>query len=213
GILSVVGSIYDPLGFLQPFTLPAKLIVQELCKEKLGRDENITQTFSQRWTGWLIDLNKMAEFKEDRCMKPANFGQIKLAQLHHFSDTSESGYGTVSYLRLEDDNKEVHVAFIMGKARVAPVKQMTIPRMEITAAVLAVRVDTMPQKELQLQLDKSIFWTDNEASRGLIADCFLSSKKWIKGPEFLCKPHREWPKLNLESAISANDLESSKTSH
>lgn len=79
----------------------------------------------------------------DRCMKLTSFGQIRYAQLHHFSDASERGYGTVSYLRLENDNKEVHVAFIIGKSRVASLKQITIPRMELTAAVLAVRVDTM----------------------------------------------------------------------
>ncbi|XP_028314842.1 uncharacterized protein LOC114470696 [Gouania willdenowi] len=161
GILSVVGSVYDPLGFLSPFTLPAKLIMQELCKNALGWDENIPQTFCQRWTGWLADLNKMAEFKVDRCMKPINFGQIRYAQLHHFSDASECGYGTVSYLRLENNKDEVYVAFILGKSRVAPLKQMTIPRMELTAAVLAVRVDIMLQRELHLKLDKSIFWTDS----------------------------------------------------
>lgn len=250
GILSVVGSIYDPLGFVAPFTLPAKLIMQELCKKKLGWDENIPQTFLHRWTGWLADLNKMAEFKVDRCMKPTSFGQIRFAQLHHFSDASESGYGTASYIRLENYNREAHVAFIIGKSRVAPLKQITIPRMELTAAVLAVKVDTMLRKELQLQLDKSIFWTDSttvlkyinnetkrfqtfvanrtsfirdatdvsqwryvntkenpadEASRGLTADRFLSCKRWIQGPDFLCKPDREWPKPHLESAISAND--------
>lgn len=77
GILSVVGAIYDPLGFLAPFTLPAKLIMQELCKENLGWDENIPQTFSQQWTAWLADLHKMAEFKVDRCMKPASFGPVR----------------------------------------------------------------------------------------------------------------------------------------
>lgn len=131
--------------------------------EKLGWDENIPQIFSQQWTGWLADLNKtgLKWFKVDQCTKPTSFGQIRYAQLHHFSDASKSGYGTVSYLRLENDNKEVHVAFITGKSRVEPLKQMTIPIMELTAAVLAVKVDTMLRKELQLQLDKSIFWKAN----------------------------------------------------
>lgn len=68
-----------------------------------------TQTFSQQWTAWLADLNKMREFNVDRCMKPASFGQVRYAQLHHFAYASESGYGTVSYLRLENHHKEVRV--------------------------------------------------------------------------------------------------------
>ncbi|XP_034073841.1 uncharacterized protein LOC117547324 [Gymnodraco acuticeps] len=252
GILSVVGSIYDPLGFLAPFTLPAKLIMQELCRKKLGWDENIPQALVQQWSGWLADINKMAEFQVDRCMKPTSFGHVRHAQLHHFSDASESGYGTVSYLRLENDNKEVHVSFITGKSRVSPLKQVTIPRMELTAAVLAVKIDTMLKNELQLQLDQSVFWTDSttvlkyiknenkrfqtfvanrislirdamdvsqwryigtkenpadEASRGLKADQFLNCRRWIKGPEFLSKPDREWPNSHVDSDIPGNDPE------
>lgn len=82
------------------------------------------------------------------------------------------GYGAVSYLRLENNNKEVlHVAFRIGKPSVAPLKQMTIPRMELIAAVLAVRVDTMKPKELQLQLDKSILWTDQQRNQMLPNIC------------------------------------------
>ena len=67
----------------------------------------------------------------------------------------------MSFLRLENSDKRLHVAFLFGKSRVAPLKQTTIPRMELTAAVLAVRVDRMLQKELQLQLQRSTFWTDS----------------------------------------------------
>lgn len=66
----------------------------------------------------------------------------------------------MSYLRLEDGDK-VHMAFLVGKARVAPLKQITIPRLELTAAVLALRVDAMLRKELQWQLERMMFWTDS----------------------------------------------------
>lgn len=161
GILSVVSSLYDPLGFLASFTLSAKLILQELCKRRYAWDEDIPPYFSQQWSEWLKDLEKIAEFKVHRCFKPTDFGKPIKAQLHHFSDASQDGYGTVSYLRLENDDGRLHDAFLLAKARVAPLKQSTIPRMELTAAVLAVRVDGMLQKELQLELEKSTFWTDS----------------------------------------------------
>jgi len=160
GILSVVSSLYDPLGFLSPFSMPAKLLLQELCKRNLGWDEAIPHSFSEQWSKWLEDLQRMSEFRVDRCIKPRDFGDPVTAQLHHFSNASQVGYGTVSYVRLEKDCK-VHVSFLLGKARVAPLKQTTIPRLELTAAVLAVRVDDMLRKELQLKLEKSVFWTDS----------------------------------------------------
>ncbi len=161
GILSVVNSIYDPLGFLSPFTLPPKLMLQELCKRKVGWDDKISQTFLQKWTQWLANLQKLSLLKVERCIKPKDFGQINNAQLHRFSDASEYGYGTVSYLRLESISHKVNIAFMVRKSRVAPMKQTIIPRLELTAAVLAVRVDKMLKKELRLKLDQSVFWTDS----------------------------------------------------
>ena len=95
----------------------------------------------------------MSGFKVDRCIKSQGFGT---AQIHNFLDTSESGYGTVSYLKLEDGDK-VPVSFLVGKARFTSLKQITIPRLELTAASLAVRMDGMLQKKLQWQLEKSVF--------------------------------------------------------
>lgn len=107
-------------------------------------------------------LCSIGELKVDRCIKPKNFGTVKSAQLHHFSDASESGYGCVTYLRLTNASHDVHTSFIMGKSRVAPLKQITMPRMELTAAVLAVRIDTFLRAELQLE--PSTFWTDSAST-------------------------------------------------
>lgn len=161
GILSIVSSIYDPLGFLAPFTLPAKTLMQQLAKEKLTWDQPIADKLAQKWYEWLKDLNQLSTFTVSRCLKPAGFGDVVTAQLHHFSDASESGYGTASYLRLTNNKGDVHCAFMLGKSRVAPLKQMTIPRMELTAAVVAVNIDKMLKKELQLELQESRFWTDS----------------------------------------------------
>ena len=169
GILSLVSSLYDPLGFLAPFSLPAKLLLQEICRRNLKWDEVIPHFFPKQWSEWFQDVQKMDEFKVERCIKPRDFGVPVSAQLHHFSDASQVGYGTVSYLRLEKDHK-IQVAFLMGKARVAPLKQTTIPRLELTAAVLAVRIDKMLRKELQLMLEKSVFWTDSTTVLKYIAN-------------------------------------------
>lgn len=155
----MVSSVYDPLGFIAPVTLPGEVLLQELCRRKSGWDDSLPCDILQQWTKWLYDLSRLSEFKIKRCIKSKGFGQSTLVQLHHFSDASEGGYGTVSYARLENNRHNVHVAFVLGKARVTPLKPVIIPHLELTAAVLAVQVDKTLRAELQFK--GSFFWIDS----------------------------------------------------
>ena len=161
GILSVVSSVYDPLGFLAPFILPAKILLQDLCKKKLDWDEKIPEEDLSRWKAWLKELPKLQGFSTGRCFNPSGFGEVASAQLHYFSDASEIAYGAVSYLRLVNAHGDVHCSFITGKSRLSPLKPVTIPRLELSAAVLSTRLDAMIQDELEIPVDDSIFWTDS----------------------------------------------------
>ena len=161
GILSIVSSIYDPLGSTAPFILKAKLILQDLCRKGLDWDDKIVEEDQQRWKTWLNQLPKLEELAINRCFKPENFGEITSSQLHHFSDASQQGYGAVTYLRIVDVHGKVHCSFVMGKSRLVPLKAVTIPRMELSAAVVATRLDTSTRVELDLPVDQSFFWTDS----------------------------------------------------
>ncbi|XP_062391066.1 uncharacterized protein LOC134078917 [Sardina pilchardus] len=86
---------------------------------------------------------------------------IENIQLHHFADASEGGYGTVTYIHMSNTSGNIQVSLLLGKARVTPLKAVTIPRLELTAAVLAVRVDAMLRAELKLKRSHSVFWTDS----------------------------------------------------
>lgn len=145
GILSVTSSIYDPLGFLAPVVLSAKKILQDLCRRRLGWDDPLPTSVAGEWMAWLEDLHDLENWEVSRCLKPVDCGRLVSAQLHHFADASEEGFGTVTYLLLHDDNGRTHSAFVMGKARVAPLKLATIPRMELTAAVVASRWPENPE--------------------------------------------------------------------
>lgn len=163
GLLSVISSIYDPLGVLAPVVLTAKMIMQDLSRMKIGWDDDLPEQVKRRWADWLTELPKLTGFRVDRCIKPAGFGGHAHAQLHHFTDASEGAYGTASYLLLKNERNQVHCVLMMGKARVAPLKQPTIPRMEPTAATVAVKMDKVLRRELQLELADSVFWTDSTA--------------------------------------------------
>lgn len=154
---------YDPLGFVAAFVLKAKQILRDLREAKCGWDSTISCVYSRPYKKWLTELEQLKHLQISRSLKPEDFGQVKTAQLHHFSDASEQGYGTVSYIRFIDNLGKIHVTLVMGKSRVSPLKRMTIPRLELTAATLVVRVDQMLRSELQLNLEESIFWTDSQS--------------------------------------------------
>ncbi|XP_022778259.1 uncharacterized protein LOC111319790 [Stylophora pistillata] len=141
GILSIVGSVYDPLGLAAPFVLPAKRLLQDLCRVKLDWDDPIPQEHRARLERWMADLPKRSQFSVDRCVKPVGFDYISSSQLHHFSDASESGLGSVSYLRLINGEGAVHCSFLCAKSRVAPLKTITILRLELSAAAISAKQD------------------------------------------------------------------------
>ena len=161
GILSIISSIYDPLGFVAPFILTAKLILQDLCRLKLGWDDKIPDEFQDRWQTWLSDLPQLEQLAIDRCFKPLDTKEITSAQLHHFSDASQQGYGAVSYIRVADKSGKAKCSFVLGKSRLAPLKPVTIPRMELSAAVVSTKLERMLKTELTIPIDQSFFWTDS----------------------------------------------------
>ena len=161
GLLSIVSSVYDPLGFVAPFILNAKLILQDLCRKKFSWDDPIPDDYLQRWQAWLQELPKLEQLQIDRCFKPLNSEEATSYQLHHFSDASQQGFGAVTYLRITDQTGAAKCTFVMGKSRLAPIKPVTIPRLELSAAVIATRLDRISRNELTLPVTESFFWTDS----------------------------------------------------
>ena len=109
GILSFTSSLYDPLGFSAPLILPAKVLLQELCRLDFGWDETVPNETLVKWRVWLHDLPNLKLVSWLRCLKPKDFGVLHSIQLHHFSDASEVGYKAASYLRLLNDQEELIV--------------------------------------------------------------------------------------------------------
>lgn len=103
-------------------------------------------------------------FTIPRCFKPEGLGKGARAEHHQFADASqELGYGTASYLRLINDQGNIHCRFVMGKSRVRPLNgAKTVPKLELAAATLATRINKVVTKELEgrLRIDSVTFWTD-----------------------------------------------------
>lgn len=168
GVLSTVASIYDPLGFVAPFILLGKQILQQLCRDKAGWDEPLPEELRAQWELWLQDLLNLSELKINRCYIPTSFTDVKQYEIHHFSDASVIGYGECSYLRAINTDGDVHCSLVMGKARVAPTKVTTVPRLELSAAVVAARTSVMLRNEIEIDSLQEHFWTDSKVVLGYI---------------------------------------------
>ena len=139
GILSTVRSVDDPIGFVASLMLQGKAILQELCVLNLDWDESVPEEAKMEWERGRMELIKLQTIKIPWCYQPSHFGQVIRAELRHYSDTNVQGYGQCSYLRLEDEAHNVHCAFVMKKSRVDPLNPVTIPPLELTAAVCSVK--------------------------------------------------------------------------
>ena len=136
-------------------------VLPDLCRKKLHWDDIIPEDIMRRWQAWLQELPKLEQVAIDRSFKPPNLGEVTSTQLHHFSDVSHQGYGAVTDLRITDRRGNTKCSFVIGKSRLEPMKSVTIPRMELSAAVVATRLDTMSRKEISFPISKSFFWTDS----------------------------------------------------
>ncbi|XP_038549580.1 uncharacterized protein LOC119883123 [Micropterus salmoides] len=168
GVLSTVASVYDPLGFVAPFILVGKQILQELCREKVGWDEDLPEHILPRWELWLKDLPHLAALNVPRSYLPSHFDSVMRYELHNFSDASLNGYGACSYLRAISETGQISCSLVMGKARVAPTKLTTIPRLELSSAVTSVRNGDVVKRELEIENLEEYYWTDSKVVLGYV---------------------------------------------
>lgn len=132
-ILSTIAQIFDPLGLLSPLTITAKIILQKLWQLKTSWDEFVPASIHTQWSLFRTTLDQLANLKILRhfiCHKPRSI------ELHGFADSSQNAYGACIYKRSLDENNKWHCHLVCSKTRVAPLKVITIPQLELCAAVL-----------------------------------------------------------------------------
>ena len=161
GVLSTISSIYDPLGIAGPYLLEGKKILQQICIEK-GWDDPLSDDQVRSWERWKSQISLLENIEFHRCFFPQTFGNIVDISIHHFSDASCDSYGQVSYIRIVDEIGQVSCRIIIAKTRVAPAKRPTVPRLELTAAVLSVKVAVSLREELGIPINSEFFWTDSQ---------------------------------------------------
>ena len=156
-IVGAVSSIFDPCGFLTPFTFRAKCLIQELWRCRIDWDETIPDHLYSQWQEWLAELKCLHNLSIPRYLGLRNDCK---SELHLFCDASEMGFASVAYLRIVKE--DIHCVLLAGKSHVAPIKvSLTIPKLELQGAVMSTRLATSLTAELQLDIENTVFWTDS----------------------------------------------------
>ena len=135
GISSATSSVFDPLGIAAPYVIKAKVIIQELWSRHIAWDDELPNDILQKWQSW------KEGFKASRTtMIPRCYGfhrdKCQSVQLHVFCDASEIAYAAVAYFRTVTCGY-INVSFVISKTKLAPIKTLTVSRLELQAAVMA----------------------------------------------------------------------------
>ena len=159
-VLRFVASIYDPLGLISPIIVAGKMIFQQITRLKVGWDNVITGTLAEKWLEWVASLKCIHNIHIPRCVRPSSHCSTAY-ELHVFCDASEKAYGSCIYLRCVNQDGEISSSLLCSKSRLSPLKSCSIPRLELQAAVLGVRLERDTSQALNIDLSESYYWTDS----------------------------------------------------
>jgi hypothetical protein len=160
-ILKVANTLYDPLSVVVPFAVVARLILRRCWQHKLTWDQPVPEEIHNDFKIWEDQLQYLDQIKLERCLSPS-LGKPVKEEIHIFCDASKLAYGAVAYYRTVYDNGQVTVRWIMARARIAPINpERSIPRLELLAAELALKLLNTIRTALEIPLKDCHFWTDS----------------------------------------------------
>ncbi|GBN62633.1 hypothetical protein AVEN_19041-1, partial [Araneus ventricosus] len=156
-ILSSVSKIFDPLGWLAPFIIGAKILIQSLWTFQISWDDPVPEEINKKWTVFRDQLHHLKSIRIPRRVLLPNATKI---ELHAFCDASEKAYAAVIYLKSINDSS-ISVKLLTSKTRVAPLKTVSIPRLELCSALLLCHLVHEVRNSLKIQIDSTYAWTDS----------------------------------------------------
>ncbi|XP_044760231.1 uncharacterized protein LOC123317687 [Coccinella septempunctata] len=158
-VLRIIMSVFDPLGFLVNFIIRGRILVQDIWRSGIGWDDFIDDDIYKTWLLWLADLQKVISLKIPRCYS-LKIPVAESIELHVFCDSSKKAFAAVAYLRIIHACG-IDISFVFAKARVSPTKPISIPRLELQAAVMGTRIAKTLKNELDIKINQTYFWTDS----------------------------------------------------
>lgn len=162
-LLSELARIFDPLGFISPVTFHLKHLIQHLWFIGVGWDEAPSAEFCNKWYAFRREAPELVKLALPRRILVENSVRT---ELHGFSDASEAGYAAVIYLRQIDANSVVSTSLICSKSKVAPLKRLSIPRLELCGAQLMSKLLAFVSNTYvtNLHVDETFAWIDSSVA-------------------------------------------------
>nr|CAH7712888.1 unnamed protein product [Callosobruchus chinensis] len=168
---------FDPLGLISPCIIQVKILLQGLWLENVSWDDPLPSHIVSKWNEFKTDILSLNELSIDRHAFCKN---MKSFELHIFSDSSEKAYGACIYVKTVDNFDNTSVNLLTAKARLAPLKSITIPRLELCGALLAARLTEKVSKALQVENIKRTFWMDSTIVLGWLKSARNKLKTFVR---------------------------------
>lgn len=159
-LLSQIAKLFDPVGWLSPLVIRAKVIMQSLCQSSLQWDDPLPEATKASWLSFCQDLSYVQHISIPRHARLTNPEKMSL---HSFADASNSAYGAAIYLVSNSSDQRSASHLLISKSRVAPTKTQSIPRLELCAALLCAELTQYTISILQsVSPDiQPVLWTDS----------------------------------------------------
>lgn len=159
-VVSDISKLYDPQGWIAPSVIKAKIFIQRLWLAGVDWDETLSSPLLEEWLEYRSSLSDLTQFRLPRWMMSKK--NSRSTELHGFCDASNSAYAAVVYLRVIDLEGNIHVSLVTAKTRVAPIKQISVPRLELSGAVLLAKLLREVSEVLDVPNERMHAWTDSE---------------------------------------------------
>ena len=159
-LVSDIARIFDVLGWFSPAIIKVKILLQRLWEEGINWDDPVPSSIEDIWQKWRSELPCLLTKAIPRCYHPEGV-QIISKGLLGFSDASEDAYAAVVYLRMVDSKGRAHVTLVTSKTKVAPIKRLSIPRLELCGALLLSKLLDHTRNVFGMSVNNVDAWTDS----------------------------------------------------
>ncbi|XP_053698962.1 uncharacterized protein LOC128745926 [Sabethes cyaneus] len=160
-VLRIIMSIFDPLGLISHYVIHGKALMQHIWRAGTNWDEHIPEHLQDNWKTWQQYLKCLNDIQIPRCLLGCTRSDpSRVSELHAFVDASRQAYACAIYLRTVGESG-VECSLIIAKSKVAPLKPVSIPRLELQAAFIGARVMENVCQQLTIPISRRIFWSDS----------------------------------------------------